>query len=329
MLIISASGPFNFTLRQERVDALIGDVIQIDSKFNSINEGRQRGLGDWPDRWIVSSQKFVFQNHGDDGKYVNLPDSEPNIVSELQEMEVKKKDRIKKDNHNIIERRRRYHINDRIKELASLLPPSTPQSMKLHKGSILKASVEYLKDLKKDKEKLARCETRQKEMEAKYQKILIRKFQIELKMRLHGLSMELDFKRGMKNKKAKKSFDKVDEIVENLIEQKKGSAENTNDLTLPQRDKLEIPKQGQMFSVQNILPTSKMAADSLPLFSSSSELSIKQSDIFSGSARKPKYQCCSTKSFPFSSCHHLSSTEKAASTKVTSSMLETLLRKSE
>ena len=48
--------------------------------------------------------------------------------------------------------------------------------MKLNKGSILKASVEYVKELKKDKEKLVSFEVKQKTMEAKYQKMLIRIF---------------------------------------------------------------------------------------------------------------------------------------------------------
>ena len=48
--------------------------------------------------------------------------------------------------------------------------------MKLNKGSILKASVEYVKELKKDKEKLVSFEVKQKAMEAKYQKMLIRIF---------------------------------------------------------------------------------------------------------------------------------------------------------
>ena len=34
------------------------------------------------------------------------------------------RDRRKKDIHNMIERRRRYNINDRIKELGTLLPRS-------------------------------------------------------------------------------------------------------------------------------------------------------------------------------------------------------------
>ena len=50
------------------------------------------------------------------------------------------------------------------------------RAMKLNKGSILKASVEYVKELKKDKEKLVSFEVKQKTMEAKYQKMLIRIF---------------------------------------------------------------------------------------------------------------------------------------------------------
>ena len=38
------------------------------------------------------------------------------------EVKVYLKDRQKKDNHNQIERRRRFNINDRIKELGGMLP---------------------------------------------------------------------------------------------------------------------------------------------------------------------------------------------------------------
>jgi hypothetical protein len=37
------------------------------------------------------------------------------------------RDRRKKDIHNMIERRRRYNINDRIKELGLMLPKSTAE----------------------------------------------------------------------------------------------------------------------------------------------------------------------------------------------------------
>ncbi|CAL8078870.1 unnamed protein product [Orchesella dallaii] len=70
------------------------------------------------------------------------------------------KDRIKKDNHNKIERKRRFHINDMITEQGRLLPKQNERhheiigDVKQNKGSILKASVDYTKALKHDNENL-------------------------------------------------------------------------------------------------------------------------------------------------------------------------------
>lgn len=79
-----------------------------------------------------------------------------------QELKAWQKDRQKKDNHNQIERRRRYNINDRIKELGALLPRNADDSkhyelvkdMKQNKGTILKASVDYVKLLKQENTRL-------------------------------------------------------------------------------------------------------------------------------------------------------------------------------
>ena len=89
--------------------------------------------------------------------------NQPSVSSscpQLSEQEIKawQKDRQKKDNHNQIERRRRYNINDRIKELGTLLPRTSDDTkhmemvkdMKQNKGTILKASVEYVKLLRKE-----------------------------------------------------------------------------------------------------------------------------------------------------------------------------------
>lgn len=64
------------------------------------------------------------------------------------------RERRKKDVHNMIERRRRYHINDRIKELATLLPKSWREEMKLNKGTILKASVDYIRLLHRNQNRI-------------------------------------------------------------------------------------------------------------------------------------------------------------------------------
>ncbi|XP_046683504.1 transcription factor EC isoform X3 [Homalodisca vitripennis] len=82
------------------------------------------------------------------------------------------KDRQKKDNHNMIERRRRFNINDRIKELGTLLPKNNDpyfeaislgacsskhfeivRDVRQNKGTILKMSVAYIKTLQHDLQK--------------------------------------------------------------------------------------------------------------------------------------------------------------------------------
>lgn len=65
------------------------------------------------------------------------------------EMRLVIRDRQKKDNHNMIERRRRFNINDRIKELGTLLPKGTEIDSKQNKGTILRASVDYIKILRR------------------------------------------------------------------------------------------------------------------------------------------------------------------------------------
>ena len=90
------------------------------------------------------------------------------------------KDRVRKHNHNLskknyfcaililnlllVERRRRFNINDRIKELGILLPKHDEQYFQIvgdgrkNKGSILKASVDYIRHLKREKDKMHKLE---------------------------------------------------------------------------------------------------------------------------------------------------------------------------
>lgn len=88
---------------------------------------------------------------------------EAEIICE-EKVQAFQKDRQKKDNHNRIERRRRFNINDRIKELGTLLPKNNDpyydvvRDVKQNKGTILKASVDYLKCLKKEVERIPELE---------------------------------------------------------------------------------------------------------------------------------------------------------------------------
>ncbi|XP_037692264.1 transcription factor EC isoform X2 [Choloepus didactylus] len=97
------------------------------------------------------------------------------------------KERQKKDNHNLIERRRRYNINYRIKELGTLIPKSNDPDMRWNKGTILKASVEYIKWLQKEQQRARELEHRQKKLEQANRRLLLRIQELEIQARAHRL----------------------------------------------------------------------------------------------------------------------------------------------
>uniref|UniRef100_A0A8B9JFS2 Transcription factor binding to IGHM enhancer 3b n=1 Tax=Astyanax mexicanus TaxID=7994 RepID=A0A8B9JFS2_ASTMX len=101
------------------------------------------------------------------------------------------KERQKKDNHNLIERRRRFNINDRIKELGALIPKSVDPEMRWNKGTILKASVDYIRKLQKEQQRAKEVEMKQKKLEHANQSLLLRIQELEMQARLHGLSSNL------------------------------------------------------------------------------------------------------------------------------------------
>lgn len=116
--------------------------------------------------------------------------NEPAFLSDA-ELHALAKDRQKKDNHNMsqcalilfyvdfvlfekrfsVERRRRFNINDRIKELGTLLPKNNDpyfeivRDVRPNKGTILKSSVEYIKCLKSEVHRLKQNEAKQKQTE--------------------------------------------------------------------------------------------------------------------------------------------------------------------
>ncbi|XP_067119025.1 transcription factor E3-like [Centruroides vittatus] len=104
------------------------------------------------------------------------------------------KDRQKKDNHNMIERRRRYNINDRIKELGTLLPRNNDpyseltRDVRQNKGTILKASVDYLRRLKQEVEKIPIMEEKHRILEQQNKKLLLKIQELEYQMKMHGVN---------------------------------------------------------------------------------------------------------------------------------------------
>uniref|UniRef100_A0A8D3DKN0 Melanocyte inducing transcription factor n=1 Tax=Scophthalmus maximus TaxID=52904 RepID=A0A8D3DKN0_SCOMX len=99
------------------------------------------------------------------------------------------KERQKKDNHNLIERRRRFNINDRIKELGTLIPKSNDPDMRWNKGTILKASVDYIRRLQREQLRAKELENRQKKLEHANRHLMLRIQELEMQARAHGLSI--------------------------------------------------------------------------------------------------------------------------------------------
>uniref|UniRef100_A0A7N8Y1R7 Transcription factor binding to IGHM enhancer 3a n=1 Tax=Mastacembelus armatus TaxID=205130 RepID=A0A7N8Y1R7_9TELE len=112
------------------------------------------------------------------------------VKRELSDVEAKAliKERQKKDNHNLIERRRRFNINDRIKELGALIPRSSDPETRWNKGTILKASVDYIRKLQKEQHKAREMEDRQRRLENTNHSLLLRIQELELQARLHGVT---------------------------------------------------------------------------------------------------------------------------------------------
>ncbi|KAA0706791.1 Microphthalmia-associated transcription factor [Triplophysa tibetana] len=99
------------------------------------------------------------------------------------------KERQKKNNHNLIERRRRFNINDRIKELGTMIPKSNDPDMRWNKGTILKASVDYIRKLQREQQRAKELENRQKKLEHANRHLMLRIQELEMQARAHGLAV--------------------------------------------------------------------------------------------------------------------------------------------
>ncbi|CAL8338590.1 unnamed protein product [Lota lota] len=103
------------------------------------------------------------------------------------EARVMAKERQKKDNHNLIERRRRFNINDRIKELGTMIPKTNDLDVRWNKGTILRASVDYIKRMQKDVQRTREVENSFKRMEVANKQLWLRIQELEMQARVHGL----------------------------------------------------------------------------------------------------------------------------------------------
>ncbi|XP_077451313.1 microphthalmia-associated transcription factor-like isoform X2 [Stigmatopora argus] len=128
----------------------------------------------------------MLDKSGSCGKFDNYQRPEGFPVAEVRALA---KERQKKDNHNLIERRRRFNINDRIKELGTLIPKSNDPDMRWNKGTILKASVDYIRKLQREQQRSKELENCQRRLENANRHLMLRIQELEMQARAHGLAI--------------------------------------------------------------------------------------------------------------------------------------------
>ncbi|KAM9325600.1 microphthalmia-associated transcription factor isoform 3-T3 [Gastrophryne carolinensis] len=182
------------TTCEKEMDDVIDDIISLESSYNDeilMMDPAMQMANTLP----VSANFDIYGNQGMPPPGLNIsnscPANLPNIKRELTESEARAlaKERQKKDNHNLIERRRRFNINDRIKELGTLIPKSNDPDMRWNKGTILKASVDYIRKLQREQQRSKELENKQKKLEHTNRHLLLRIQELEMQARAHGLSI--------------------------------------------------------------------------------------------------------------------------------------------
>ncbi|XP_071068258.1 microphthalmia-associated transcription factor isoform X4 [Dasypus novemcinctus] len=179
-----------------QMDDVIDDIISLESSYNEEILGLMDPALQMANTLPVSGNLidlYGTQGLPPPGLTISnsCPANLPNIKRELTESEARAlaKERQKKDNHNLIERRRRFNINDRIKELGTLIPKSNDPDMRWNKGTILKASVDYIRKLQREQQRAKELENRQKKLEHANRHLLFRIQELEMQARAHGLSL--------------------------------------------------------------------------------------------------------------------------------------------
>ncbi|XP_070757978.1 melanocyte inducing transcription factor a isoform X6 [Enoplosus armatus] len=176
-----------------QMDDVIDDIISLESSYNDDVLGlMDAGLQINNPLPVSGNLLDVYGNQGLPLPGLAISNScPPNIKREYTEAEVRAlaKERQKKDNHNLIERRRRFNINDRIKELGTLIPKSNDPDMRWNKGTILKASVDYIRRLQREQQRAKELECRQRKLEHANRHLMLRIQELEIQARAHGLTV--------------------------------------------------------------------------------------------------------------------------------------------
>ncbi|KAM4587700.1 transcription factor EB isoform 2-T5 [Odontesthes bonariensis] len=175
---------------EKEMDEVIDNIISMQSSYDDVQA--YIDSVQMPNTLPLSSSHLdVYTGPGMKGPAIamtsNSCPANLTIKRELTEARALAKERQKKDNHNLIERRRRFNINDRIKELGTMIPKTNDLDVRWNKGTILRASVEYIKRMQKDVQRSREVENNFKRMEMANKQLLLRIQELEMQARLHGL----------------------------------------------------------------------------------------------------------------------------------------------
>ncbi|KAJ8367512.1 hypothetical protein AAFF_G00317150 [Aldrovandia affinis] len=179
--------------QEHEMDEVIDDIISLQSSYDDISAYIDPVV-QMPNTLPLSSSHLdVYTGPGMSGPTIamtsNSCPANLAVKKEMSDAEARAmaKERQKKDNHNLFERRRRFNINDRIKELGTMIPKTTDLDMRWNKGTILKASVDYIKRMQRDMQRSREVETNFKRMESANKQLWLRIQELEMQARVHGL----------------------------------------------------------------------------------------------------------------------------------------------
>ncbi|XP_017306303.2 transcription factor EB isoform X2 [Ictalurus punctatus] len=174
---------------EKEMEEVIEDIISMQSSYDDIHN-----YGDpmvqMPNTLPLPSHLDVYTGPGMAGHTIaTTSNSCPANLHHKRELSARAlaKERQKKDNHNLIERRRRFNINDRIKELGTMIPKTNDLDVRWNKGTILRASVDYIKRMQKDIQRTREVESNFKRMEVVNKQLWLRIQELEMQARMHGL----------------------------------------------------------------------------------------------------------------------------------------------
>uniref|UniRef100_A0A8C8RL42 Transcription factor EC n=1 Tax=Pelusios castaneus TaxID=367368 RepID=A0A8C8RL42_9SAUR len=169
------------------MEDVIDDIINMESNFN--DEGIHCSEASLlMQRTLSSSILDIYKSdHGMSPGNIGLTNAScPSTLPVKREMTADTralaKERQKKDNHNLSEYILCFYI------VICLCTERTEKvDMRWNKGTILKASVEYIKWLQKEQQRARELEHRQKKLEQTNRRLLLRIQELEIQARAHGL----------------------------------------------------------------------------------------------------------------------------------------------